>query len=74
MCQFPVSTHQLQYGLPEREEGTCGYMGRFCGSDLQAYIVFAIQRIGHYGPYGLLLLAALGLVALGFLPERQSES
>jgi hypothetical protein len=41
---------------------------------LAAYIVFAIPRIGHYGPYGLLLLAALGLVALGFLPERQSES
>jgi peptidoglycan/LPS O-acetylase OafA/YrhL len=40
---------------------------------LAAYIVFAIPRTGHYGPYGLLLLAVLGLVVLGFLPERQSE-
>ena len=40
---------------------------------LAAYIVFAIPRTGHYGPYGLLVLAVLGLVVLGFLPERQSE-
>ena len=37
---------------------------------LAAYVVFAIPRAGHYGQYGLLFLAALGLVALGFIPAR----
>jgi hypothetical protein len=37
---------------------------------LAAYVVFAIPKAGHYGPYGLLFLAALGLVALGFIPAR----
>ncbi len=37
---------------------------------LAAYVVFAIPRAGHYGQYGLLFLAVLGLVALGFIPPR----
>lgn len=37
---------------------------------LAAYVVFAIPRAGHYGQYGLLFLAALGLVVLGFIPAR----
>jgi len=37
---------------------------------LAAYVVFAIPKAGHYGQYGLLLLAVLGLVALGFIPGR----
>ena len=37
---------------------------------LAAYIVFAIPRAGHYGQYGLLLLAVLGLVVFGFIPPR----
>lgn len=37
---------------------------------LAAYIVLAIPRAGHYGPYGLLFLSVLGLVALGFIPAR----
>jgi hypothetical protein len=37
---------------------------------LAAYIVLAIPRAGHYGPYGLLCLAVLGLVVLGFIPAR----
>jgi hypothetical protein len=37
---------------------------------LAAYIVFAIPRAGHYGPYGLLFLAVLGLVVLGFIPGK----
>jgi len=37
---------------------------------LGAYIVFAIPKTGHYGPYGLLCLAVLGLVVLGFIPAR----
>lgn len=37
---------------------------------LDVYIVLAIPRAGHYGPYGLLCLAVLGLVVLGFIPER----
>jgi hypothetical protein len=37
---------------------------------LAAYVVFAIPRTGHYGQYGLLVLAALGLVVLGFVPAR----
>jgi hypothetical protein len=37
---------------------------------LAAYVVFAIPRVGHYGQYGLLFLAALGLVVLGFIPAR----
>jgi hypothetical protein len=37
---------------------------------LAAYVVFAIPKAGHYGQYGLLFLAVLGLVALGFIPAR----
>ena len=37
---------------------------------LAVYIVFAIPKAGHYGQYGLLALAVLGLVALGFIPVR----
>ena len=37
---------------------------------LAACVVFAIPRAGHYGQYGLLFLAILGLVALGFIPPR----
>ncbi len=37
---------------------------------LAAYIVLAIPKAGHYGPYGLLCLAVLGLVVLGFIPSR----
>jgi len=37
---------------------------------LAAYVVFAIPKAGHYGQYGLLALAVLGLVALGFIPAR----
>jgi hypothetical protein len=39
---------------------------------LAAYIVFAIPRAGHYGQYGLLFLAALGLVVLGFVPAKSA--
>jgi hypothetical protein len=37
---------------------------------LAAYIFFAIPKAGHYGPYGPLCLAVLGLVVLGFIPPR----
>lgn len=37
---------------------------------LAAHIIFAIPRAGHYGPYGLLFLAVVGLVGLGFIPAR----
>ena len=37
---------------------------------LAAYVVFAIPRAGHYGQYGLLFLAVLGLVVLGLIPAR----
>jgi hypothetical protein len=37
---------------------------------LAAYVVLAIPRAGHYGQYGLLFLAVLGLVVLGFIPAR----
>lgn len=37
---------------------------------LAAYIVFAMPRAGHYGQYGLLFLAVLGLVVLGFIPAK----
>ena len=37
---------------------------------LAVYVVFAIPKAGHYGPYGLLFLAVFGLVALGFIPAR----
>jgi hypothetical protein len=37
---------------------------------LAAYVVFAIPRAGHYGQYGLLFLAALGLVVLGLIPAK----
>ncbi len=37
---------------------------------LAAYVVFAIPRAGHYGQYGLLFLAVLGAVILGFIPAR----
>jgi hypothetical protein len=35
---------------------------------LAAYIVFVIPRTGPSGPYGLLVLSAIGLVLLGLLP------
>jgi hypothetical protein len=37
---------------------------------LAAYIVLAIPKAGHSGPYGLLFLAVLGLAVLGFIPAR----
>ena len=37
---------------------------------LATYIVLAIPKLGHYGPYGLLFLAVLGLVVLGLIPAR----
>lgn len=37
---------------------------------LAAYVVFIIPKAGDYGPYGLLFLAALGLIVLGFIPAR----
>ena len=37
---------------------------------LAAYIVFVFAKVGYYGQYGLLFLAVLGLVALGFIPAR----
>jgi len=37
---------------------------------LATYIVLAIPKAGHYGPYGLLFLAVLGLVVLGLIPAR----
>jgi hypothetical protein len=37
---------------------------------LAAYIVFVFPKVGYYGQYGLLFLAALGLVVLGFIPAR----
>jgi hypothetical protein len=40
---------------------------------LAAYVVFAIPKAGHYGQYGLLFLAVLGLIALGFIPARRRE-
>ena len=35
---------------------------------LAGYVVLALPRAGYYGQYGLLFLAVLGLVALGFIP------
>lgn len=37
---------------------------------LAAYVVFAIPKAGHYGQYGLLFLAVLGLIALGLVPAK----
>lgn len=37
---------------------------------LAGYVLFVIPRGGHYGPYGLLGLAAVGLVVLGFVPAK----
>lgn len=37
---------------------------------LAAYIVFAMPKVGYYGQYGLLFLAALGLVVLGLIPAK----
>ena len=46
------------------------FYGPILWAALAAYIVFAIPMAGHYGPYGLLLIAALGLIILGFVPAR----
>lgn len=35
---------------------------------LAAYILLVIPRSGAYGPYGLLLLGVVGLIALGLIP------
>jgi Na+/melibiose symporter-like transporter len=37
---------------------------------LAAYIVFTIPRTGHYGLYGLLCIAVMGLAVLGIIPRR----
>jgi hypothetical protein len=37
---------------------------------LASYIVFVFPKVGYYGRYGLLFLAVLGLVVLGFIPAR----
>jgi hypothetical protein len=36
---------------------------------LAAYIVFVLPKVGYYGQYGLLCLAVLGCVVLGFIPK-----
>lgn len=46
------------------------FYGPILWAVLAAYIVFAIPRAGHYGQYGLLFLAVLGLLVLGFIPAR----
>lgn len=38
---------------------------------LAAYIVVVIPRTGAYGPYGLLLLGAVGLAVLGLVPPHK---
>jgi hypothetical protein len=35
---------------------------------LAAYVVLVIPKVGRYGPLGLILMAVVGLVILGFLP------
>lgn len=37
---------------------------------LAAYILVAIPRTGQLGPYGLLVLSAIGLFLLGLVPAR----
>ncbi|MGO9590984.1 MAG: hypothetical protein ACLP3K_13180 [Candidatus Acidiferrales bacterium] len=37
---------------------------------LAGYIFFVFPKVGYYGQYGLLFLAVLGLVVLGFIPPR----
>ena len=49
------------------------FYGPILWAALAAYVLFAIPRAGHYGPYGLLFLAVFGLVALGLIPARQRE-
>ena len=50
--------------------GAYTFSGPILWIALAAYIVFAIPQLGHYSPYGLLLLAVLGLVVLGLIPVR----
>ena len=40
---------------------------------LAAYIVFVFPKVGYYGQYGLVFLAALGLVVLGFIPGELTK-
>ncbi len=37
---------------------------------LAAYVAFVLPRAGYYGQYGLIFLAVLGSVALGFIPAK----
>ncbi len=37
---------------------------------LADYIIFVFPKVGYYGRYGLLFLAVLGSVALGFIPAK----
>lgn len=38
---------------------------------LAAYILFVIPRTGPQGPYGLIALAVVGTIAIGFIPAAQ---
>jgi hypothetical protein len=61
----PVATWAVRTGARN-----LWFYGPILWFGLAAYVVFAIPRAGHYGQYGLLCLAVLGLVVLGFIPAR----
>jgi hypothetical protein len=46
------------------------FYGPILWAALACYIVLVFPRVGYYGQYGLLGLAVLGSVVLGFIPAR----
>jgi hypothetical protein len=41
---------------------------------LAMYILFAIPHAGHYGQYGLVAIAVLGLIIIGCIPATDQRS
>lgn len=62
----PAAVWSVRTGL----KNLCTY-GSILWVVLAAYEVFVMPRTGAYSPYGLFILAIIGLAALGFIPAAK---
>lgn len=66
ICITPVAAWSLRTGI----KNVCVF-GPILWIVLAGYEVLVIPRTGIYGPYGLIIMAILGLIILGFIPPSR---